>query len=797
MSDARKFLTIPSREALFAEAQNDRSTEETCSPAADDEGDDEEAEDVARLMPRSSPVPRKRGLSILDETAEYLKIRLAMASRRVSFADTSGGDLVEVKEFVAFESDEDSESASERRETPRDGGSDGGSGGQVVYKVQADFEVPSRPALLDAVRANKVEVESVSIAEDEPLTFTGLVRVLNIAFHKAVYVRFTMNCWNSFFDVRADYVHGSNDVETDQFSFKLSFAKPYLYSGARIEFVVRFETPEGDYWANNAGRNYSVSLSLTQPQDTPQPRDAAGEKRRGILKASSYRWALTVVTQGEALSSAADQQATFNETRKAKMNVRPESAALCPQIVHPEIDIEVTDFLFLHSCFETVCFLYVGFWWNDHYTRHYCNDPLTTQPQVEPHQAPNLRKETEVPPDTFPEHSSLASVMDISCGSSVTLFPSSVETCTSSIFSSLPESSFQGMEFVTQTTIANKVPLEPHTILPPSLDVPEAYEETQTLDTEMVTEERDEMSTMIQSQHITSSSDLHLSEVDSLHAADSRIHIRHGYHSNYQDAKSEATSVHEMQTPFSCLPEELGKLSDQDKHSPTEETLVKVAESSKNVENVQAVGEELFGKLDTPVTTSEKDDLMCLSQAVPITELLSFAKRDPAFAIDEPTAICSKGLHSTRQLAGIMNVTPCAKEDQGSFRQLYDTLGTTESPDVATSVLTSAAATVSTKMSTSDTQSKNILEACEVTLSHSNEPTDITSLVMESLQKEEVSFEQQQPVMALLTSHRAECETAVVHALATAFVTFVFAVCFVTVIINPNIFFIIGLYLLL
>ncbi|MFT7814241.1 protein phosphatase 1 regulatory subunit 3A-like [Arapaima gigas] len=312
-------------------------------------------------------------------------------------------------------------------------------------------------------------------------------------------------------------------------------------------------------------------------------------------------------------------------------------------------------------------------------------DPLTTQPQVEPHQAPNLRKETEVPPDTFPEHSSLASVMDISCGSSVTLFPSSVETCTSSIFSSLPESSFQGMEFVTQTTIANKVPLEPHTILPPSLDVPEAYEETQTLDTEMVTEERDEMSTMIQSQHITSSSDLHLSEVDSLHAADSRIHIRHGYHSNYQDAKSEATSVHEMQTPFSCLPEELGKLSDQDKHSPTEETLVKVAESSKNVENVQAVGEELFGKLDTPVTTSEKDDLMCLSQAVPITELLSFAKRDPAFAIDEPTAICSKGLHSTRQLAGIMNVTPCAKEDQGSFRQLYDTLGTTESPDVATS----------------------------------------------------------------------------------------------------------------
>uniref|UniRef100_H3C4D9 CBM21 domain-containing protein n=2 Tax=Tetraodon nigroviridis TaxID=99883 RepID=H3C4D9_TETNG len=87
-------------------------------------------------------------------------------------------------------------------------------------------------------------------------SFSGVVRVSNISFHKAVYVRATSDNWVTHFDHPAEYVHGSHDGDTDQFSFKLSFAPPYVTDGSRIEFVVRYETSEGDFWANNFSMNY-------------------------------------------------------------------------------------------------------------------------------------------------------------------------------------------------------------------------------------------------------------------------------------------------------------------------------------------------------------------------------------------------------------------------------------------------------------------------------------------------------------------------------------------------------------
>ncbi|EPY72946.1 protein phosphatase 1 regulatory subunit 3F [Camelus ferus] len=43
--------------------------------------------------------------------------------------------------------------------------------------------------------------------------------------------------------------------------------------GARLDFVVRYETPEGTFWANNHGRNYTVLLRIAP---APTPTDAEG-----------------------------------------------------------------------------------------------------------------------------------------------------------------------------------------------------------------------------------------------------------------------------------------------------------------------------------------------------------------------------------------------------------------------------------------------------------------------------------------------------------------------------------------
>ncbi len=280
------FLTIPVQEGLFTTIKADKSAEEAGSRSPednednnDDDDEDDDTENV-HLIPRCSPVPRKRGSSIFDETAEYMRIHQALsAGKRVAFADTTGGDLVDVKEFVAFDSDEEEDSArweeeeAKYRKPQR----------EPTYHVHPEFHAPADGVLLQAVRTNKVEVEQMSPVENEPLAFTGVIRVLNVSFNKAVYIRSTMDNWATYFDHPAEYVQGSNDGDTDKFSFKLSFAPPYITHGSRIEFVVRYETSDGDFWANNSSMNYVVTLLLSYEDDSAQ-KVVDVQEVRGILK---------------------------------------------------------------------------------------------------------------------------------------------------------------------------------------------------------------------------------------------------------------------------------------------------------------------------------------------------------------------------------------------------------------------------------------------------------------------------------------------------------------------------------
>ncbi|XP_068453148.1 protein phosphatase 1 regulatory subunit 3F-like isoform X2 [Clinocottus analis] len=329
------FLSIPSQEGLFTTIKNGKSAEEAvCRSHLDDDYDDDDDEDDntedVRLIPRCSPVPRKRGHSIYDETAEYMRIHFALpAGKRVFFADTTGGDLVDVKEFVAFDSDDEEESArweeeeAKYRKPQR----------EPSYHVQPEFRAPTAGALLQAVRSNKVEVEQMSPVETEPLAFIGVIRVLNVSFHKAVYIRSTMDNWATYFDHPAEYVQGSHDGSTDRFSFKLSFAPPYITHGSRIEFVVRYETSDGDYWANNSSMNYVVTLLLSYEEDSTQTNNNL-QQVRGILRPPK------AYSINHDFDSEDEQEKDEEEARPSRSGlVRP--TAVCPVIVQPEIDIEI------------------------------------------------------------------------------------------------------------------------------------------------------------------------------------------------------------------------------------------------------------------------------------------------------------------------------------------------------------------------------------------------------------------------------------------------------------------------
>ncbi|TRY66868.1 hypothetical protein DNTS_033034 [Danionella cerebrum] len=331
------FLAIPSLEGLFKTVRVERSEDNS------NDEDEEETEEDVRLIPRSSPIPRKRGSSIADETAEYMRIRLVLTNRRVSFADSLGAELVDVRLFVPFDSDDEDESRWEEEEAKYRRAYR-----EPTYRLWPEFQVLTGAELSLAVHSNKLEVESLAPVPDEPLSFEVVVRVLNISFHKSVYVRATMDGWISHFDYPTEYIQGSNDGETDKFSVKLSFAQPYLFNGARIDFVVRYETSDGEFWANNSGRNYSVSLIESFEEDKTEVNVAEKEELRGILKPPRYRAASSYEDLEDSCEDLSSTEVEATENRGSFEQ---------PNIVQPEIDVETARSLSAESSSVTGCFL--------------------------------------------------------------------------------------------------------------------------------------------------------------------------------------------------------------------------------------------------------------------------------------------------------------------------------------------------------------------------------------------------------------------------------------------------------
>ncbi|XP_043093035.1 uncharacterized protein ppp1r3aa isoform X2 [Puntigrus tetrazona] len=162
--------------------------------------------------------------------------------RKVSFADAFGLDLVSVKEY-------DNRESSRLEVDSREG---------EEYYISCLFNVPAMHQDLEVrLQQQKLELERIELLPGST-TIRGIVRVLNLCFHKAVYVRVTLDGWRSHFDLLAEYMPGSSDGETDCFSFRLVLTPPFQVRGLRVEFCLRYESSVGTFWANNGGKNYIV-----------------------------------------------------------------------------------------------------------------------------------------------------------------------------------------------------------------------------------------------------------------------------------------------------------------------------------------------------------------------------------------------------------------------------------------------------------------------------------------------------------------------------------------------------------
>uniref|UniRef100_A0A4X2KJF7 Protein phosphatase 1 regulatory subunit 3A n=1 Tax=Vombatus ursinus TaxID=29139 RepID=A0A4X2KJF7_VOMUR len=244
---------------------------------SDSLSEDEEIKDA--IKPPFSPLPRRRGSD--SSGSDYPYLDTPSGSRRVSFADTFGFNLVSVKEFDSWELPGASSHFDLRDDVFH----------TEEYILSPLFDLPSsKEVLMQELQVQKAILESMEFLTGAT-TMKGIIRVLNVSFEKLVYVRMSLDNWQSHYDILAKYVPNSCDGETDQFSFKISLVPPYQKDGTRIEFCIRYETSIGTFWSNNNGENYTLVCQKKEREEEPEKswEVITNRQLRGCLKVKSSK----------------------------------------------------------------------------------------------------------------------------------------------------------------------------------------------------------------------------------------------------------------------------------------------------------------------------------------------------------------------------------------------------------------------------------------------------------------------------------------------------------------------------
>ncbi|KAK7449725.1 hypothetical protein VKT23_013200 [Stygiomarasmius scandens] len=102
-------------------------------------------------------------------------------------------------------------------------------------------------------------------------SLVGRVRVRNIAFHKWVAVRFTLDSWQTTSEVTAKYIESApGDVDIFSFVIRLNDLLARIEEKTLV-MALRYHVGGREIWDNNFGGNYIVKFAWQTPPAPPAP----------------------------------------------------------------------------------------------------------------------------------------------------------------------------------------------------------------------------------------------------------------------------------------------------------------------------------------------------------------------------------------------------------------------------------------------------------------------------------------------------------------------------------------------
>ncbi|KAG0314099.1 hypothetical protein BGZ99_008371, partial [Dissophora globulifera] len=127
-----------------------------------------------------------------------------------------------------------------------------------------------RPGNIDTGAA-PLKVESMTLSEDQSELF-GTILIHNIAFHKHVSVRYTIDFWQTQSEISAEFKESIPGSALDRFVFKIALDMEKSKVEKTFCFAVRYQVIGREFWDSNNGMNYQVECKrvvVVTPLATP------------------------------------------------------------------------------------------------------------------------------------------------------------------------------------------------------------------------------------------------------------------------------------------------------------------------------------------------------------------------------------------------------------------------------------------------------------------------------------------------------------------------------------------------
>ncbi|OAA50280.1 hypothetical protein NOR_00730 [Metarhizium rileyi] len=108
-----------------------------------------------------------------------------------------------------------------------------------------------------------VRLEKIWLSHDHK-SLLGSVNVVNLAFHKSIVCRFTLDYWKTVSEVSAEYSHEIRPRESseghDRFTFTIKLSDMADLESKTLFFCIRYTVDGQEYWDNNNSTNFQVDF---------------------------------------------------------------------------------------------------------------------------------------------------------------------------------------------------------------------------------------------------------------------------------------------------------------------------------------------------------------------------------------------------------------------------------------------------------------------------------------------------------------------------------------------------------